>query len=233
MKTIGIIGGLGPPSTVKYYEGLTDGARARLGGVGSVPIILTSVNGEDIKNLRTMGDSDAEGAFYAHEAQRLERAGADVILIASNTSHKNAPYVEKAVSIPLLHLADATARAAINTGVRTIGLLGTAPTMEQSFYRERLTAAGLDVIVPDAEDRAFVSACIYDELVRNIVRPEASAAFRSIILKLHAAGAQAVILGCTELVLLDLANVNVPLLDTVQIHVDAALDFALVQPGQA
>ncbi len=227
MKTIGIIGGLGPPSTVKYYEGLIAGAQRALGGVEAPPIILTSVNGETVRQLRLAGDQEAEGAFYAHEAKRLQDAGADFILIASNTSHKNAPYIEAAVGIPLLHLADATAAAIKRRGFKNVALLGTAPTMEEDFYKERLSAAGLAVVVPDAPTRRYVSDTIYNELVRNVVTESASARFREIINTLHGAGAEGVILGCTELTLLDLDGVATPLFDTVKIHVDAALAYAL------
>ncbi len=227
MKTIGIIGGLGPPSTVKYYEWLTAGVQNALGGANSAKIILTSVNGEEIKNFRLSGDTAAEGAFYAREAQRLEQAGAEVILIASNTSHKNAPAIMAAVSIPLLHLADATARHVVNQDVRRVGLLGTRLTMEGDFYVPRLQAAGLEVITPDDATRGYVSDTIYNELVRNVVTPEANQKFADIIATLAAQGAEGVILGCTELTLLDLPAPPVPLFDTVRIHVDAALAFAL------
>jgi aspartate racemase len=227
MKTIGIIGGLGPPSTVKYYEWLTEGVQQALGGQNSARIILTSLNGEDVKNFRVSGDKEGESAFYAREAKRLEQAGADFILIASNTSHKNAPAIEKAISIPLLHLADATAAYVRSKGVKKVGLLGTAPTMEEEFYKSRLAAQGLEVLIPEADDRAFISSSIYNEMVKNIVRPEVNAAFIDIIGKLEAVGAEGVILGCTELTLLDLSSVRLPLFDTVKIHVEAALKEAL------
>lgn len=227
MKTIGIIGGLGPPSTVKYYEWLTEGVQKALGGQNTAKIILTSLNGEDVKNFRLSGDKDGEGDFYAKEAERLEQAGADFILIASNTSHKNAPAIEKAISIPLLHLADATAAYVRSKGIKKVGLLGTAPTMEENFYKSQLTAQGLEVIIPESNDRAFISSSIYNELVKNIVRPEVNEAFINIIAKLEDAGAEGIILGCTELTLLDLDSVTLPLFDTVKVHVEAALKEAL------
>ena len=227
MKTIGIIGGLGPHSTVKYYEWLTQGVQDALGGVNSAKIILTSLNGEEIKNIRMAGDKDKEGALFAAEAKKLENAGADFLLIASNTSHKNVPYIEAAVSIPLLHLADATAKKILNSGVDTVALLGTAPTMEHNFYKSRLIDAGLNVIVPDDTDRVFISDTIYSEMVKGIVRPEVNVAFETIIKKMEDAGAKGVILGCTELTLLDLKNVSLPLFDTLRIHVDAALELTL------
>lgn len=227
MKTIGIIGGLGPPSTLKYYEWLVAGTQARLGGVNAPRIILTSVNGEDIRQLRLSGDRTAEGEFYAREALRLQNAGADFILIASNTSHKNAPAIEAAISIPLLHLASATAQAVTQQGITRVALLGTAPTMEEDFYIGKLRDAGLEVTVPDADTRRYISETIYNELVRNIVTPQASACFRSIVDSMAQQGAQGVILGCTELTLLDLGHTGVPLFDTARIHVEAALEYAL------
>ena len=223
MKTVGIIGGIGPPSTVKYYEGLIQGVQMALGGHATAKIILTSLNGEDIKQFRLSGDVAGEGSFYAAEAVRLERAGADFILIASNTSHKNVPYIESAITVPLLHLADATAQAVSSKGVTTVALLGTIPTMEQDFYKTRLVAQGLNVVIPDADDRHFINDTIYTEMVKGIVRPEVNAEFVRIINKLQDAGAEGVILGCTELTLLELADINLPVFDTVKIHIEAAL----------
>lgn len=231
MKTIGIIGGLGPPSTVKYYEGLNAGVAAALGGVNAARIILSSVNGEDIRQLRLTGDRDAEGAFYAAEARRLARAGADFIVIASNTSHKNAPYIEAAVDIPLLHLADATARAVRAAGITRIGLTGTPPTMEEDFYKARLAAAGLEVLVPDAPLRRAMGDAIYGALVRGIVRDEDNALFARASRELVAAGAAGIILGCTELTLLSLPDAGVPFFDTTKIHIAAALEMALGRCG--
>ena len=227
MKTIGIIGGLGPASTVKYYEWLTAGVNARLGGNHSARIIMTSVNGEDVKARRLSGDPAAEGAFFAAEAKRLETAGADFILITSNTSHKNAPAVEAAVSIPLLHLAEATAARVVAAGIKKIGLLGTIYTMEEDFYISRLQKHGLDVIVPEAADRAWISETIYGPLTRGIVTPETKATFAEIIARLAEQGVGGVILGCTELTLLSLPGSPVPLFDTTKIHVEEALNFAL------
>ena len=227
MKTIGIIGGLGPPSTVKYYEWLNQGMSQRLGEGQSARILLSSVNMADVTALRERGDPIAEGEFYAAEAKKLERAGADFILIASNTSHKNAPAVEAAVRIPLLHLADATAKAIRARGARRVALLGTILTMETDFYQSRLRAAGLEVLIPEAEDRKWISETIYTELVRGVVRSEVSARFRSIIDQLEKRGIEGVILGCTELTLLDLEGVATPLFDTTRIHVDAAIELAL------
>lgn len=232
MKTVGIIGGIGPPSTVKYYEGLIQGVQVALGGHATAKIILTSLNGEDIKQFRLAGDVAGEGDFYAAEAARLQRAGADFILIASNTSHKNAPYVESAITVPLLHLADATAQAVVAQGLTKVALLGTIPTMEQDFYKTRLAAQGLEIMIPDADDRHIINDAIYTEMVKGIVRSEVNAGFVRIINKLKDAGAEGVVLGCTELTLLDLDGINLPVFDTVKIHIEAALKEILSDHNQ-
>ena len=229
MKTIGIIGGLGPASTVKYYEWLNEGVRLALGGAHSAKIILTSVDGETVKNFREAGDIKGEGAFFAKEAKKLEMSGADFIVIASNTSHKNAPYIEKEVSIPLLHLADITAQRIVSSGVNNIALLGTVYTMEQGFYKDRLADAGLNVVIPEKDDGAFISNSIYNELVKSVVKPETRAEYIRIIKALESDGIKGVILGCTELTLLGLdEDINVPVFDTTKIHVEEALDFMLL-----
>ena len=227
LKTIGIIGGLGPPSTVKYYEWLNDAVQEKFGGSYSPRILLNSLNGNDIKEFRISGDAEAEGTFYAQEAKRLEEAGADFIIIASNTSHKNAPYIEKAISIPLLHLADAVSAHTLKQGIKKVALLGTRPTMERDFYKLRLIEAGLEVIIPDADDRIFMNDTIYNELIKNIVRPEVNERYSDIIKKLEKEGAEAAILGCTELTLLTLSGIGIPLFDTVRIHVDATFELSI------
>ena len=228
MKTIGIIGGLGPHSTLKYYAGLTQGVQNRLGGANSAKIILSSVNGEEIKNFRFAKDKNAEGNFFAKEAQKLQQAGADFISIASNTSHKNAPFIEAAVSIPLIHLADTTADAIVDQKISTVALVGTILTMEQDFYKNRLIKKGLKVIVPKTDTRHKISNEIYQHLVRGSVRPNAPDYFLDVITDLKNQGAEAVILGCTELTLLNIQDkADLPLFDTTQIHVNAALDLAL------
>lgn len=230
MKTIGIIGGLGPPSTVKYYEWLNDGVQRALGKNHGARILISSVDGQDVHGFRDAGDAAGEGAFFAQHAQRLETAGADFLVIASNTSHKNAPYIERAVKIPLLHLADATAAAVKAAGMARVGFLGTPIAMESDFYRARLTHAGLDALIPaDAATRAEMGRIIYDELSKNIVTPAAADFYRAAIRDLCARGATGVILGCTELTLfnLDAREFGVPLFDTVRIHVDAALKVML------
>jgi aspartate racemase len=229
MKIIGMLGGLGPPSTVKYYEWLTQGVQERtVGASQGARVLINALDGKDIAAFREAGDDEGEGAFFATEAQRLERAGAECILIASNTSHKNAPWVEEAVSIPLIHLAKATARAVVRAGQRKVVLLATSTTLEGRFYTDILRDAGLDVVIPDADDRAYMNDAIYKRLVRNIVEPADEDGFADITRRLiNRHQAEGVILGCTELTLLSLPErFDVPYYDTVRIHIEAALDFA-------
>ena len=228
MKTIGIIGGIGPSSTLKYYEWLNAGVMKALGDNHSAKIILTSLDGAEVDDFRRAVDDDGEGRYYAREAQKLEQAGADFIIIASNTSHKNVPYIEEAVSIPLLHLADVTARRVAEAGVRKVAVLGTAYILEHDFYTSRLSAAGLEVLIPRKSDRVFMNDAVNGDLYANIVRPDIVAGFEKILKDMKAAGAEGAILGCTELTLLGLKDGNpLPLFDTARIHVEAALDYAL------
>ena len=229
MKTIGIIGGLGPPSTLKYYEWLAEGAQQRTSGAShGARVMINALDGKDVWAFRQAGDQDGEGHFFAKEALRLERAGADCILIASNTSHKNAPWVERAVEIPLIHLAKVTACAALQAGHSKVVVLGTATTLEGSFYTGILRDAGLEVAIPTAGDRAYISDAIYHRLVRNIVDASDVSRIADItksLVEMH--HADAVVLGCTELTLLSLPEaLNIPFHDTIRIHVEAALDFA-------
>ncbi len=225
MKTIGIIGGLGSPSTVKYYERLNKVVSKYLGKSSTAKIMLSSVNNNEIDEFRLSDDDEGEGVFFANEAKKLEQAGADCILIASNTSHKNALYVEAAVSIPFIHLADATAEYIISRGVCDVGFIGTSRTIEGDFYLPKFEKVGINIITPDKEDRFFINSAIYNEMIEGIVRPEVNAEFIKIIARLESSGAKAIILGCTELTLLDLSDVGVPIFDTVKIHVRAALNL--------
>ncbi len=227
MKTIGIIGGLGPASTVEYYQWLNEGVNKALGGNNAAQIIISSVNGENIGKFRRTNDPEGEGKFFATEAKRLEQAGADFILIASNTSHKNAPYAQKAVSIPLIHLADATVEHVLSQGVKDVGFLGTSTTIDGDFYLPKFKDADINIIKPDDDAKAFMDDVIYGDLTKGIVKYEANAEFINVIGRLKDAGAKAIILGCTELTLLDLDSVDLPIFDTVKIHVDKALKLAL------
>ncbi len=228
MKTIGLIGGMSWESTAEYYRILNERTRERLGGLHSARCVLHSVDFAEIEQLQVQGRWAEAGEVLADAARSLEAAGADLLLICTNTMHKVADSVEAATSVPLLHLADATAAAVRAAGLRRVGLLGTAFTMEQDFYRGRLAAGGLDVCVPDSEGRALVHRVIYEELCMGVVRDESRAAYRKVVEELVDAGAEGVILGCTEIELLIGADDSpVPLFPTARLHAEAAVDAAL------
>ncbi|MGV9270315.1 aspartate/glutamate racemase family protein [Kitasatospora sp. NPDC003701] len=228
MKTLGLIGGMSWESTAEYYRTLNQLTRARLGGLHSARLVLHSVDFADIERLQTQGRWTEAGEVLADAARSLEAAGAELLLICTNTMHRVADQVEAAVSVPLLHLADATAGAVRAAGLRRVGLLGTAFTMEQDFYRGRLEANGLTVLVPDTDGRALVHRVIYEELCLGVVREESRAAYRRVIEELVAAGAEGVILGCTEIELLVRDEDSaVPLFPTARLHAEAAVEAAL------
>lgn len=229
MKTIGLIGGMSWESTVPYYRLVNEGIKARLGGLHSAQVVLYSVDFHEIEQLQREGDWHAAGERLADAARRVQAAGAGLLVLCTNTMHKVAPQMEAAVSIPLLHIADATGAAITAAGHRTVGLLGTRFTMEQDFYRERLREVhGLQVIVPDADDRSLVHDVIYDELCRGVVRDSSREAYRRIMDALVASGADAIILGCTEIgLLVGAQDARVPLFDTTALHANAAVDAAL------
>ncbi|GGT09454.1 MULTISPECIES: aspartate/glutamate racemase family protein [Streptomyces] len=232
MKTIGLIGGMSWESTAEYYRLLNEFTRDRLGGLHSARCVLYSVDFADIEQLQVQGRWAEAGDALAAAAGSLEAAGADMVLICTNTMHKVADTVAAAVSVPLLHLADATAAAVRASGLRRVGLLGTAFTMEQDFYRGRLEAAGLGVTVPDAEGRALVHQVIYEELCRGTIREESRAAYRKVIRNLVSAGAEGIILGCTEIeLLIGPEDSPVPLFPTSRLHAEAAVAAALACPG--
>ncbi|MFE7510554.1 aspartate/glutamate racemase family protein [Streptomyces sp. NPDC057540] len=228
MKTIGLIGGMSWESTAEYYRLLNEFTRDRLGGLHSARCVLYSVNFAEIEQLQVQGRWAEAGEILAAAARSLEAAGADMVLICTNTMHKVADQVEAAVSIPLLHLADATAEAVRASGLHRVGLLGTAFTMEQDFYRGRLEAGGLTVRVPDADGRAEVHRVIYEELCLGIVREESRAAYQKVIKDLVANGAEGVILGCTEIeLLIGPEDSPVPVFPTARLHAEAAVEAAL------
>ncbi|MFB7392133.1 aspartate/glutamate racemase family protein [Streptomyces sp. NPDC056191] len=229
MKTIGLIGGMSWESTAEYYRLLNEFTRDRLGGLHSARCVLYSVDFAEIEQLQVQNRWTEAGEILAAAAQALEAAGAEMILICTNTMHKVADQVGAAVSVPLLHLADATAEAVRASGLHRVGLLGTAFTMEQDFYRGRLEEGGLDVQVPDADGRALVHHVIYDELCRGIVREESRAAYQKVITDLVAAGAEGIILGCTEIeLLIGPEDSPVPVFPTARLHAKAAVDAALL-----
>ena len=229
MKTIGLIGGMSWESTVPYYRQINETIKARLGGLHSARLVLYSVDFHEIEALQRAGDWEGAGGILADAAKSLEAAGADFLVVCTNTMHKVAPVIEASVSIPLLHIADATAGEILQAGHSVVGLIGTRFTMEQAFYRDRLSERhGLQVVVPDAEDRAIIHSIIYDELCLGIVRPESRLEYRRIMNKLADQGAQAIILGCTEITLLVGAEDSaLPLFDTTAIHARAAAERAL------
>ena len=231
MKTIGLIGGMSWESTVPYYRQVNEGIKARLGGLHSAKVVLYSVDFHEIEQLQRDGDWDAAGDMLAEAAPRLQSAGADLLVLCTNTMHKVAPQMEAAVSIPLLHIADATGAAITAAGHRTVGLLGTRFTLEQDFYRRCLQDKhGLEVLVPDADDRGVVHDVIYDELCRGVIRDESGEAYRRIMDDLVARGADAIILGCTEIgLLVGPQDARVPLFDTTALHATAAVEAALAE----
>ncbi|MFF3765878.1 aspartate/glutamate racemase family protein [Streptomyces sp. NPDC001922] len=228
MKTIGLIGGMSWESTAEYYRLLNEQVREQLGGFHSAKCVLYSVDFAEIERLQVAGRWDEAGEVLADAARSLRNAGADMLLICTNTMHKVADQVAAAVDIPLLHLADATAAAVQAAGLSRVGLLGTAFTMEQDFYRDRLAGHDLKVLVPDAEDRAVVHRVIYEELVLGIVREESRAAYGEVIGRLVASGAEGIILGCTEIELLIRPEHSpVPVFATTRLHAEAAVTAAL------
>ena len=228
MKTIGLLGGMSWESTALYYRWINEGIKARLGGLHSARIVLVSVDFHEIEALQAAGNWDAAGQQLAAAAEEVEAAGADFLLICTNTMHIVAPQIEAAIDIPLLHLADATAVQIGRQGLERVGLLGTRFTMEQPFYAERLRRHGLEVLVPSPADREIVHDIIYNELVLGQIRDESRVTMLRIIDDLAGHGAQAVIEGCTEIVLLvQQAHTVVPLFDTTAIHAAAAVDHAL------
>ena len=224
MKTIGLLGGMSWESTVLYYQILNRTVGERLGGLHSAKVLLASVDFEEIEKLQHAGKWQEAGEILAREAVKLEGAGANFLVICTNTMHKVAPQIEAAISIPLLHIADPTAAAIARTGARVVGLLGTRFTMEQDFYRGRLARDhGLEVLVPPASDITIVHNIIYDELCRGRVMDASRAQFRRVIGGLVARGAQGVILGCTEITMLvGPKDSPVPLFDTTELHARAA-----------
>lgn len=233
MKTIGLIGGMSWESSAQYYRIINRAVRERLGGVHSARSLMFSVDFGEIERLQHDGDWAALTGEMVGAARRLERGGADFLLICTNTMHRMADEVAGSVSIPLLHIADPTAEKIKAAGYKRVGLLGTAFTMEQDFYKGRLaTRHGLDVLVPDEADRAVVHDVIYRELVAGQAPAASREAYRAIIARLVNRGAEAVILGCTEIMLLvGQEDSAVPLFDTTSLHAVAAVDLALGTGG--
>lgn len=225
---IGMLGGMSWESSAQYYRLANELVRERLGSLHSASCLLYSVDFAEIERLQTSGRWNEAGELLAAAAGRLEAAGADLLVLCTNTMHKVADQIAGSVRIPLLHIADVTAAAVSAAGLHTVGLLGTAFTMEQAFYRDRLASYGLTVLVPEAPDRAVVHSVIYDELCLGIVNESSRLAYREVIARLAAAGAQGVILGCTEIeLLIGQEDSPIPVFATTRLHVAAAVDRAL------
>jgi aspartate racemase len=228
MQTIGLIGGMSWESSQTYYQLINQGIRDQLGGLHSAKLVLYSVDFAEIENLQHQGDWDATARILVRAAKALEAAGADFMVLCTNTMHKVSTQIENAVSIPLLHIADATSTVLKSAGVSRVGLLGTRFTMEQDFYRDRLERQGIRVLVPDESQREHIHAVIYDELCLGEIRAESKKAYLDIVASLAGRGAQGVILGCTEIgLLIQAADTEVSLFDTTRIHAEQAVRFAL------
>lgn len=228
MKTTGMLGGMSWESTQTYYRLINEGIRRELGGLHSARIILNSLDFAEIESLQHEGDWDKTAELLADAAVSIQSAGADFLMICTNTMHKVAPEVEQAIDIPLLHIADATANRLLRDGVKKVGLLGTRFTMEQAFYRDRIRSHGIEVTVPAEDERAEVHRVIYDELCQGIVSTESRQTYLDVVDGLAAEGARAVILGCTEIgLLLRQEDTEIQLYDTTALHAEEAVAYAL------
>ncbi len=230
MKTIGLLGGMSWESTSIYYQRINSGINRRLGGLNSAKIAMVSVNFFELEQLMTAGNWDAIAAILIENCQKIEAAGADFLLICTNTMHKVAEQIQSEISIPILHLADATAKKIHSENTRTIGLLGTKFTMVEDFYRNRLTSHGLEVILPENRDIEILNRIIFDELCRGKLLEQSRKEYLRIINALHLQGAEGIVLGCTEIgLLVKPEDTAIKLYDTTEIHAEAAVDLALSQ----
>ena len=229
MKTIGLLGGMSWESSVGYYKAINEGVKNSLGGLHSAKIAMYSVDFDPIEKCQHEGDWEGTAKILCDAAQKVQAAGADFLLICTNTMHKVAPQIEAAIDIPVLHIADATAEVLVKKGIKKVGLLGTAFTMEQDFYKGRLNERyGLNVVVPNRTDRSIVHDVIYKELCLGKSLPASKVEYLRIIESLAEQGAEAVILGCTEIgMLVDQGDTQVELLDTTYIHAQKAVDSAI------
>ena len=228
MRRIGLLGGMSWESSIEYERLLNEGVRRRLGGMHSADIVLRSYDFAAIERLQSAGAWDTLAEILSQDADLLVEAGAGIILLCTNTMHVVAERFEEDLDADFLHIGDTTAAAVVSAGVERVGLLGTRFTMELDFYRARLERHGLEVLVPEASDRATIDRVIYDELVRGVVRPESRLAYLDVVDRLVAAGAQGVIAGCTEIeLLIGATDVQVPFFPSMRLHVEAAIDAAL------
>ena len=228
MKTIGLLGGMSWESTVTYYQIINETVKRELGGLHSAKILLYSVDFAEIEECQAKGDWERSGEILAKAAENLEKAGADFIVICTNTMHKVASQIQENIHIPILHIAEVTAEELKSRGIERTALLGTKYTMTQDFYRAKLEEAGIQVLVPDEADRETVNNIIYGELCLGVIREESRKAYRKIIGKLAEKGAQAVILGCTEIgLLVKQEDTALPVFDTTLIHGERAARLAM------
>ena len=228
MKTVGLIGGMSWESTITYYQLLNEGVKDALGGLHSAKILLYSVDFFEIESLMSRGEWDKAADLLGGVAARLEQAGADMILICTNTLHKVAPQVQARIRVPLVHIAEAAAEALKTQGITRVGLLGTKYTMTQEFYRDKLVERGIEVLIPEGKDIDLVNRVIFEELCLGIVKAESRAEYLRVIKTLQARGAEGILLGCTELGLIVASeDVTLPLFDTTEIHAKRALTLAL------
>lgn len=230
MKTLGLIGGMSWESTQTYYQLLNTQVKQRLGGLNSAKLVLYSVNFAEIEKLQREGEWKQAAKILSRAALSLQTAGAEAIVICTNTMHKVAEDIEQVISVPLLHIADATARTLKQESIDKVALLGTAFTMEQDFYKQRLTEQAISVLVPDAEQRKQIHKIIYDELCQGKIVAESRQIYLDIIADLESRGAQGVILGCTEIgLLINKDHTDVPLFDTTLIHAACAVEWSLTE----
>jgi len=229
MKTIGLLGGMSWESTALYYQQINKMIHRKLGKLHSAKVIINSVDFEEIAALQAKGLWQEAGTYLAEQALNLEKAGADCILVCTNTMHKVAAQIEESITVPFLHIADATAKEILNQNITKVALLGTAFTMEQDFYKARLRDHGIDVIIPNEADRKIVHRIIYEELCLGVINPDSQQQYIAIVERLIAEGAQGIVLGCTEIcMLIGELKFSVPLFDTTTIHAKEAVSFALI-----
>jgi len=228
MKTIGLIGGTGWPSTVEYYRIINEEINKRLGGLNSARCILYSFNYEDINQCNLRDDHEGVYKYVLDAAKRIRTAGADCLVICANTMHQYVERLDEEIKLPIVHIADATAAKIKKQGLTTIGLMGTRFTMEMDFYTKRLNDSGIKSIVPEKQERNFIHNTIMNELLKEIFKPETKKKFLEIINDLEQKGAQGIVLGCTEIpLLIKQEDTHLPVFNTLQIHAKAAVDFAL------
>ncbi|HYK71635.1 MAG TPA: aspartate/glutamate racemase family protein [Pseudoneobacillus sp.] len=228
MKVIGLIGGMSWESTVSYYKLINEGIKNELGGLHSAKCIVYSVDFAEIEKYQTTNQWDRAGEVLGAAARSLEQAGADFIVICTNTMHKVVPKIQEYIQIPILHIADTTALKITEAGLKRVALLGTTYTMEQDFYKSRIEDSGIEIVIPEHDDRKIINDIIFKELCLGIIKEESKWLYKEFIEKLVQMGAEGIILGCTEIgILIKQDDVNIPLFDTTMIHAEEAVRIAL------